>query len=564
MLVARPPLQSLPMSTIQRETRRLSTRVQEKEDAPLPSSQAQHTNGNVKSVAASSYPAAAQNVKANARKRKMNYDEEDDGFTFKRVKKKEPEPKPAEGEKATTPAQGDASESQQAPTEQSDAPNNDDTAPKPRVRRKRMSFSTPKPKGNPPPRRSKRLSKDNDHADASPAKRPSREEVSSKHPERRVEPRPREAPNRAIRREPPKKQPEQRTLIADHSPRKRQKEQMEEDPNDRHSEGTQDGHQAETVPTLQENSSGTRIALPLADTPVIKRNKAMREGKSAKGERRSSLGNRGRRASSLIESGTSNALPHSEVDVADYYKHIESEGLPEPRRMRQLLTWCAERALDEKPIGTEFEHSSARQAARVIEEELLKELSSKSELSDWFAREDVPVPKQPLPERPNPKNVQNLEKLAGLEEQIKRHDNEDNQSFLQPPSLPTLHQGTTETEPWEIDRSLLSEAEAVALNSIAPATNPASADQISQRINEILESIGPTIDQFADGVHQLGQYQTAAENVAGRTLALCAEKLAEREKQGRKKALATAGQMPPDTPPKDIASVLRSLSRADR
>lgn len=119
--------------------------------------------------------------------------------------------------------------------------------------------------------------------------------------------------------------------------------------------------------------------------------------------------------------------------------------------------------------------------------------------------------------------------------------------------------------PREVERSLLSEAEAAALDSIALAGNPTSADQISQRVNEILESIGPTIDQFADGVHRLGQYQTAAEDVAGRTLALCAEKLTEREKQGRKSALATSGQMQQqDTPPKDIASVLRSLSRADR
>ncbi|ETI28832.1 hypothetical protein G647_01284 [Cladophialophora carrionii CBS 160.54] len=548
MLVARPPLQPLPMSTIQRPTRRLSTRIQEKEDAPLRPSQAQQINGNAKPVAASSYPAAAQNVKANARKRKMNYDEEDDGFIFKRVKKKEPEAKPAEEGKATAPAEDDASKSQQPPADKSDVPNNDDTAPKPKARRKRMSFSTPKPKEDPPPRRSKRLSKDNDHADASPAKRP-------------------ESPNRGIRREPPKKQPEQKSgIVADQAPRKRQKEQRDGDPNGQCPEGARDGHQAETVPTVQENSSATRIALPLADTPVIRRNKAMREGKSAKGERRSSLGNRGRRASSLIESGTSNALPHSEVDVVDYYKHIESEGLPEPRRMRQLLTWCAERALDEKPIGTEFEDSSARQAARVIEEELLKELSSKSELSDWFAREDVPVRKTPLPERPNPKNVQNLEKLAELEEQIKRLriEKEALESFLQPPSLPTLCQGNTTTEPWEMERSLLSETEAAALDSINPPSNPTSADQISQRVNEILESIGPTIDRFADGVHRLGQYQTAAENVAGRTLALCAEKLAEREKQGRKRALARADQTQPDTPPNDIASVLRSLSRADR
>lgn len=48
------------------------------------------------------------------------------------------------------------------------------------------------------------------------------------------------------------------------------------------------------------------IALPMADTPVIQKNKEMRGKKSAKGSRRSSLSNRGRRASSLIDSGASN------------------------------------------------------------------------------------------------------------------------------------------------------------------------------------------------------------------------------------------------------------------
>lgn len=58
-----------------------------------------------------------------------------------------------------------------------------------------------------------------------------------------------------------------------------------------------------------QQSSTAKIALPLADTPVIQRNKEMRkEAKSEKGGkgRRSSLGMRGRRASSLIDSGASN------------------------------------------------------------------------------------------------------------------------------------------------------------------------------------------------------------------------------------------------------------------
>lgn len=99
-------------------------------------------------------------------------------------------------------------------------------------------------------------------------------------------------------------------------------------------------------PAAEEPSQGSKVALPMSDTPIINRNKEMR--KKGTGNRRSSLGSRGRRASSLIDSGQT-ALPHREVKPAEFYKHIEAEGLPEPRRMKQLLTWCGERALSEKP-----------------------------------------------------------------------------------------------------------------------------------------------------------------------------------------------------------------------
>lgn len=92
-------------------------------------------------------------------------------------------------------------------------------------------------------------------------------------------------------------------------------------------------------------SEPKKIALPFSDTPVMNRNKEMRR---KTGARRSSLGMRGRRASSLIDNGHS-AIPHREVDPAEFYKHIEAEGLSEPRRMKQLLTWCGERALSGKP-----------------------------------------------------------------------------------------------------------------------------------------------------------------------------------------------------------------------
>jgi kinetochore protein Mis13/DSN1 len=56
--------------------------------------------------------------------------------------------------------------------------------------------------------------------------------------------------------------------------------------------------------------------------------------------------------------------------------------------------------------------------ARAIQDQLLKDFGSKSEFSDWFAREDVPRP--PAIEKPNPRNIEHEEKIAELEERIKR------------------------------------------------------------------------------------------------------------------------------------------------
>lgn len=114
------------------------------------------------------------------------------------------------------------------------------------------------------------------------------------------------------------------------------------------------------------SSQAQMIALPFSDTPIINRNKEFRKKGGAAGGRRSSLGMRGRRASSLIDNGQS-ALPHREVDPAEFYKYIAAEGLSEPRRMKQLLIWCGERALSEKPP-----HGSQGSSA-VLGGEFLKE-----------------------------------------------------------------------------------------------------------------------------------------------------------------------------------------------
>ena len=128
----------------------------------------------------------------------------------------------------------------------------------PKRKRNKMSFSTPNIREEKPIRRSKRMSNEHDRSEGSPQRRVRRKDL------------------------------EKQTVEAKHD--------QEKTP-----------AATSVVAVGGEEHSATKIALPFADTPVIRRNKAMREGKAGKGgERRSSLGLRGRRASSLIDSGTSN------------------------------------------------------------------------------------------------------------------------------------------------------------------------------------------------------------------------------------------------------------------
>lgn len=365
----------------------------------------------------------------------------------------------------------------------------------------------------------------------------------------------------------------------------------------------------------EKSRDGTKIALPFADTPVIRRNKEMRQTKSK--HRRSSTGLRGRRASSLIESGTSNgriihtystkyvsksaskvirfsslfseaasdaqcdnddyqqteehftndfldyvAVPHADVAIADFYKHIE-QSLPEPRRMKQLLTWCGTRALPEKAHGGTGDAGEmlAKDSARHISEELLKDFANKAEMSDWFSREDAPVEEDvSVVKKPNPRNIRNAEKLKELEEEIERLQGEKQSwegllSTKSPPKSQPSH-------PTRIDPELLDPAQAAILTTLQtlsiPTPNttiliPAKSSQnethptpseshptLSSRMNTVVDSLEPQIDIFADGIHKISQYRLAAERVADKLLSSTADKLENRDRAA-KEASGTAG-----------------------
>ncbi|KAH7026068.1 Mis12-Mtw1 protein family-domain-containing protein [Microdochium trichocladiopsis] len=322
----------------------------------------------------------------------------------------------------------------------------------------------------------------------------------------------------------------------------------------------------DATPEATTKAKGKKIALPFADTPVINRNKEMR--KQTGGGRRSSLGMRGRRASSLIENGN-NAIPHRAVEPAQFYKHISSDGLTEPRRMKQLLTWCAERALAEKPpLGSA--NANAVHGARAIQDQLLKDFASKSEFSDWFAREEVEKP--PPIVKPNPRNLEHDAKIAELEARLQRLRAEKktwqaikaapiDQSPLFPSAssttageVATSNRSQAVTLPLP-EASLLDADESRMLEALVAPTSssqPMSTSQVRSRLQILQQSLEFKIDHLADSVHKVEQRVITAGRQADKVLGLSAARLKERAE--RERGSAGTREMP-------VMEVLRSLGR---
>ncbi|KAJ5153474.1 uncharacterized protein N7482_009952 [Penicillium canariense] len=327
--------------------------------------------------------------------------------------------------------------------------------------------------------------------------------------------------------------------------------------------------------------AGIKVALPMADTPVIQRNK-----------------------DDLIDSGTSNALPHREVSTSDFYKHIADEGLPEPRRMRQLLIWCATRALGDKPSGSHSEDQSARLAARVIQDELLKDFSSNSDLSNWFSREEVGPPTV-IVKKPNPRNIQNTDKIKELEAHIQKLQRERHalNALLKQPAITRIDAGPPKKSPKksprskrqpekspcdEIDPSLLDPSQQAIyafLNpfpsaspstpkNTAPSTQPPmTPSTVSTRLSRITTGLAPTLDAFAAGIHDIELYRSSADAVSSRILRICAQRLEERDAENTQHWLALEGEDGELRPPRasssrasreDLGLILGALSRVER
>ena len=212
------------------------------------------------------------------------YDEKDDDFTFTRArtrKAKAKTPDVAPEPEFTAAAAAPAEEAQPA---QKQPPPVDDNAPieatqPPRKKPRKTLPTTPEPATR---RRSKRLSGNSPVHDQAPAtSKPASESQSQQTNPATPPPAPEIEENVAP--------------AADRSPAVDQGEL-----------------------TIHKKRGPAKIPLPFGETPVLRRNKEMRK-MSAEKSRRSSSGMRGRRASSLIEAGSSRGMWISPFSIS---KHI--------------------------------------------------------------------------------------------------------------------------------------------------------------------------------------------------------------------------------------------------
>ncbi|CAD0088650.1 unnamed protein product [Aureobasidium vineae] len=569
-IVTRTPLHTLSMTGAQTNgIKRKSLRHHNDhpdEDAP-PNKKPKATN-----TTTSSRNASQNTVK----KAKKSYDDGDDDFVFTRLRPKKAKTKtPDVAPESETTAGASAPVPEPQPVQQPPPPA-DEHAPieatqPPRKKPRKTLPTSPEPTSR---RRSKRLSGNSPVHDQAPAtSKPATESQSQQRNPATPPPAPVDQENVAP--------------AADGSPALDQGEL-----------------------TIHKKRGPAKIPLPFGETPVLRRNKEMRK-LSAEKSRRSSEFNI--EALKLDESDSNHAdldlrkerdgtyqrddeyripkieeadwdsadtaVPHSQVDTNEFYKHI-SQDLVEPKRMRQLLLWCGHRALPEKSGGGQMDaaETAAMHAARVIQEELLNEFSSRNNLSYWYDREDTTP--TVLVKKPNPRNIQNAEKLLQLEAELARLQEEKRawDDLLSSTTSPKLSAETANAEassqpqldisPHAINPALLDPSQADLLqtllsgisldsNSSEPSTSAQTStlETTKARIGTIASTLEFKIDKLADGAHKLEQYRAGAQRLADHVLAVGAEKLEERNKSVREKTSnGSSGQV-------DALDKLRGLGR---
>ncbi|KAK9450074.1 Mis12-Mtw1 protein family-domain-containing protein [Limtongia smithiae] len=290
----------------------------------------------------------------------------------------------------------------------------------------------------------------------------------------------------------------------------------------------------------QEDSQTTIISLPLSDTPIIRRNQQLRQQNG--GSRRSSLGMRGKRASSLSKGLV--AVPHSDIETAEFYKHLDSD-LPDPHRMKQLLVWCANRSMAHMKQADKKKQPAAS-IARIITEELVKDLTDGKISTSWWNRPND----NSCPKKPNPLNVANSAKIDEFKTRLERLRTEkktwaDAENDMKP-ILPPLS---------NVDVTLLLPKEASFLSRYESASLADESTPKLAAIQRQTKEVELSVDTLRHDLYQVKSVSASAANYADQVLKDVSKSL-EQIRSTTQKIGGTDGL--------EIRDVLRTLSKVDR
>jgi kinetochore protein Mis13/DSN1 len=72
---------------------------------------------------------------------------------------------------------------------------------------------------------------------------------------------------------------------------------------------------------------------------------------------------------------------HPDISHKEFYRHIQSD-LPGPIKLRQLLTWCGQRALENQNSKDE----NALKIAKIVETDILSDLMDSKINTSWYYR----------------------------------------------------------------------------------------------------------------------------------------------------------------------------------
>ncbi|KTW29414.1 hypothetical protein T552_01365 [Pneumocystis carinii B80] len=290
------------------------------------------------------------------------------------------------------------------------------------------------------------------------------------------------------------------------------------------------------------NMMDSFVKLPTCDTPVIEKNRDLRQ------RRRSSLGLRGKRASSIIANG-SIALPHPSISHESFFKHI-SEDLPEPVRMKQLLIWCTKRALDEQKMGVYGKDSRAASLARIIEEEILNDLIENKLSPSWYNRKEEDILIKP---KPHPRNIENQKKIKEFEDKLSKLKEEINTWNRLEASFLSCKNNID----FENPEGIVTET---SVNGISfpsedvKSNYPIDHSELLQWLKSEKTNLEFKVDRLYHSLHVIDSFTQVSNRYATQLLSNVAKAIQDREKQA---------QVNSGTTDINIKDVLREITRRD-